>query len=63
MVISIDFISHLDTELCKKKDLPQENPVRPYIRLTGKYFVRQELDGHPFDWHSLLSSKNKISNY
>jgi hypothetical protein len=29
---------------------PQDDSVRPDIRLAGKNAIRQRLDGHPLDW-------------
>jgi hypothetical protein len=53
----------LPREKPKEKEKEQNHPVRPDIRLTGKDFIRQGLDGHPLDWHQLLASlKHKISN-
>jgi hypothetical protein len=39
----------------ERKEFPQEDPVGPDIRLTGKGLIRQGFNGHPFDWQRSLN--------
>jgi hypothetical protein len=51
MAILIGSILTWIRNFAERKYFPQENPVGPDIRLAGKDFIRQGLDGHPLDGH------------
>jgi hypothetical protein len=49
MLIKVQLINFPTWIWNKGKGFPQDNPVGPDIRLAGKDFIRQGLDGHRLD--------------